>query len=241
MTWLYGPLHRAVEWTPPPRPTPVPDSVDSAPQASTQDRLDLHSASAVSLLPRTKPILKHRSISELLTSDLPQSPIFSPHESEDESNRLLPLFAGLEEDSSLNHTTHSPMRPGLIHTKSDTHVTRWGPSRFLRKDSPPRVQHPSPKSDSRQSISTIRASGAVRSSVSQDSTSSASGSEPATKKKHISFNTFVEQCIAIDKHPLSRKRGSGFEDFVHYGHDNAEDEDETWDDDDGYVSNFQLV
>jgi hypothetical protein len=81
----------------------------------------------------------------------------------------------------------------------------------------------------------------VRSSVSQDSTSSASGSEPATKKKHISFNTFVEQCIAIDKHPLSRKRGSGFEDFVHYGHDNAEDEDETWDDDDGYVSNFQLV
>jgi hypothetical protein len=242
VTWLYGPLHRAVEWSPPPRPTPVPDSVDSAPLASTQDRLDLHSASPVSLLPRTKPILKHRSISELLTSDLPHSPVFSPHESEDESSRLCPLFVGSEEDSSTSHTTHSHSRPGLIRTKSDTHVARWGLSRFSRKDSPPRVQ---PPSDSRQSTSTIRASGAVRSSESQDSTSSASGSEPATKKKHISFNTFVEQCIAIDKHPLqhSRRRGLGFEDLVNYGYgyDNAEDEDEIWDDDDGYEFIFRSV
>ncbi|KAF7770461.1 hypothetical protein Agabi119p4_6435 [Agaricus bisporus var. burnettii] len=235
VTWLYGPLHRAVEWTPPPRPAPVPDSVDSAPRASTQDRLDLHSASRISLSPRTKPILKHRSISELLTSDLPHSPIFSPPESEDESNRFPPLFATSEEKSSTSHTTHSPKRPGLVHTKSDTHVTRWGPSRFLRKESPPRVQPSLPKSDLCQSTSTIRASGAVRSSVSQDSHSSGS-SEPATKKKHISFNTFVEQCIAIDKHPHqhSRRKGFDFEDLVHFGYDNGEDEDETWDDDDGY-------
>lgn len=247
MTWLYGPLHTAVEWTPPPRPEPVPDSVDCGNPASTHDRLDLHSASSRhSRLLRTKPILKHRSISELLTSDLPVSPIFSPQESEDESNQAPSLFSGPEEDASNNDTTDTSKRPGLVHTKSDTHVTRWGPSRAFRKDSPPRVQPPTTSvgSSSRQSTSTVRASGAVRSSLSQDSNSSASGSsERATKKKHITFNTFVEQCIAIDKHPRQssrRKGGFGFGDYVDYGmaeyhNDEEEEDDERWDDDDGYV------
>ena len=49
VTWLYGPLHTAVD--------PVPQ-----PKASTlEDHIDLDKGSG------TKPILKHRTISELLT------------------------------------------------------------------------------------------------------------------------------------------------------------------------------
>ncbi|KXN84252.1 hypothetical protein AN958_12825 [Leucoagaricus sp. SymC.cos] len=245
VTWLYGPLHTAVDWSPPPRPEPVPDSVDSGKASSTQDRLDLHSLPSPNLphpqQPRTKPILKHRSISELLTSDLPISPIFSPQDSEDESNQA---------QLSLPAEPSSSTRPSLPHTKSDTHITRWGPSRAFRKDSPPRVPPPtSSNKHSRQS--TASASGAVRSSLSQDSNSSTSGSgstERTTKKKHISFNTFVEQCIAIDKHPRKgsrRKAGFGFGDYVDYDvaeYEYSEDGEEgdgdshtgRWVDDDGY-------
>ncbi len=181
VTWLYGPLHTAVEWTPPPKPKAIPDSVDSGNPASTHDRLDLHSAPLSAPRhpqpPRTKPILKHRSISELLTSELPVSPIFSPHDSESDSN-LTNSISTYGEDA-FEAPTNGPERPALIHTKSDSHITRWGPSRIFRKDSPPRVQPPTPsivKSSGRSTSSTIRASGAVRNSLSQDSASSASGS-----------------------------------------------------------------
>ncbi|KAF9446899.1 hypothetical protein P691DRAFT_824153 [Macrolepiota fuliginosa MF-IS2] len=248
VTWLYGPLHTAVEWTPPPKPHPVPDSVDSGNPASTHDRLDLHSASSAaasrhSQPPRTKPILKHRSISELLTSDLPVSPIFSPQESEEDEGGAHSLFP----DPSDQDVSKAHKRPALVHTRSDTHITRWG-SRAFRKDSPPRVEPPTSlgKSSSHPSASTVRASGAMRSSLSRDSASSASASgssERTTKKKHISFNTFVERCIAIDGHPRkgSRKGGSGFGDYVDYEYNCDEDEAEDdesyngkWDIEDGY-------
>jgi hypothetical protein len=64
----------------------------------------------------------------------------------------------------------------------------------------------------------VSAGGAVRASHSQDSNSSeksaTSGSEHSqsrNKKKHISFNTFVEQCIAIDK---PKKNASGYFDAI---------------------------
>jgi hypothetical protein len=64
-----------------------------------------------------------------------------------------------------------------------------------------------------------QASSGIRPSISQDSNSSTSGGtsgsggggggekHPVQKKKHISFNTFVEQCIAIEK---PKKNASGF-------------------------------
>ncbi|KII91806.1 hypothetical protein PLICRDRAFT_51930 [Plicaturopsis crispa FD-325 SS-3] len=83
VTWLYGPLHTAVEWTPPPKPTPVPTSVDDRkPNAPAHDMLDLHMRRDDVHL-GVKPILKHRSISQRLTCDLP-SPRFSPVPSDDE-------------------------------------------------------------------------------------------------------------------------------------------------------------
>jgi len=122
-------------------------------------------------------------------------------------------------------------RPSLSHTKSDTHVTRWGASRAFRKDSPPRINPPGldprtnsyfpPTGSTSSSLSQpLSAAGSIRASLSQDSSSSGNGGVTSggdsrghhshghgQKKKHISFNTFVEQCIAIEK---PKKNASGF-------------------------------
>ncbi|KAL1747871.1 hypothetical protein HDZ31DRAFT_60902 [Schizophyllum fasciatum] len=180
VTWLYGPLHTAVEWTPPPKPKPDPTSVDDRAAASAHDRLNLSSPYI-----RHKPILKHRSISELLTSDLPASPLFSPAESEDEGegkqgaghNGHLDTVPEAEEDDD------NVQRPSLMYTKSDSHIAKW-PDRTFRKDSPPRVPPPNhpPEHEQRPTHHLY-----------------SHNSDPSKQKKHISFNTFVEQCIAIDK------------------------------------------
>ncbi|KAF8967755.1 hypothetical protein BDZ97DRAFT_1803152 [Flammula alnicola] len=235
VTWLYGPLHTAVDWSPPPKPQPVTDTVDSAP-ASAHDRLDLSSNPRRAPYPAPhKPILKHRSISELLTSDYPTSPIFSPVESEDEHDGTMHNNTDPNTTDPTSLVSHSQFgklkRPSLTHTKSDTHITRWGPNREFRKDSPPRVGPPGFDSNSQSgyfpphpsssssSLHQLGAAGAIHASISQDSTSSASGSNGGVtnsderghhhtqKKKHISFNTFVEQCIAIEK---PKKNASGF-------------------------------
>jgi hypothetical protein len=218
VTWLYGPLHTAVDWTPPPKPLPVPDSIDG-PDPSAHDRLDLFSPNLALNPPPCKPILKHRSISELLISNLnPTSPVFSPVESEDEDdahNSASPIpssppflsFATREKNSK---------RPVLIHTKSDTHITRWG-SRAFRKNSPPRIGPPgfdaSEAQNHRQTYENTPHLGPISESASQDSNSSggvgrsSSNGAERTKKKHISFNTYVQQYIAIEK---PKKSTSGF-------------------------------
>lgn len=96
VTWLYGPLHTAVDWTPPPKPKPDPTSVDKDVPNSALDRLDLSTSAAARRASaahetKHKSILKYRSISELLTSELPASimgasPRFgmSPQESDGE-------------------------------------------------------------------------------------------------------------------------------------------------------------
>ncbi|KAI5999292.1 hypothetical protein F5J12DRAFT_906709 [Pisolithus orientalis] len=155
VTWLYGPLHTAI----PPPYTPKPSPTTAA-------ALDLPSTPSPTLSQPPggfvrKPILKHRSISELLTSDFPLSPLFSPPESDDETQH--PSLDSDAQDIAV------PSRPSLMHTKSDTHITRWGPNRAFRRDSPPRIIPACPPDVVPQ------------------------------KRKHISFNTFVEQCIAIDQ------------------------------------------
>ncbi|KAJ7781968.1 hypothetical protein DFH07DRAFT_728468, partial [Mycena maculata] len=150
VTWLYGPLHTAVDWTPPPKPKPDPTEVGKL--SSAEDRLDLAA--------KHKPILKHRSISELLQSDLPASPVFSPAESEDE-----------DEDAPKFDVNFNPGRPSLPHTKSAPHIHPLSHP-ALRKPSPPRVLPPS-------------------------MAASAAGA-PMSAKRHITFNTFVEQCIAVE-------------------------------------------
>ncbi|KAI6130150.1 hypothetical protein EV401DRAFT_614117 [Pisolithus croceorrhizus] len=130
VTWLYGPLHTAEQ--PPYTPKPSP-STTAALDLPSSPSLTLSSQSSGGLV--RKPILKHRSITELLTSDFPLSPLFSPPESEDETH--CPSLDGDAQDVAMPQG--QPSRPSLMHTKSDTHITRWGPNRAFRRDSPPRI------------------------------------------------------------------------------------------------------
>jgi hypothetical protein len=109
-----------------------------------------------------KPILKHRTLSEMLTIHQPSSPILEATKQEE------------DDDSSSNSG-----RPPLVQTKSDTNIVRvrTGGLRHFAPDSeaPPIGQagpdgHHSPVPDA-----------------------------PSSGKRHISFNTFVEQVIALDE------------------------------------------
>ena len=139
VTWLYGPLHTAVDWTPPPKSKPVPMSVDDKKSVSAHDRLDLNVGSS-----GMKPILKHRTISELLMSDLPLSPISSSPGSDtergDDDEEDVWVQDVAEEDTGLKSLSHrhERKRPPLLHTKSDTHLTRL-PIRSFGRGSPPRI------------------------------------------------------------------------------------------------------
>ncbi|TFY74633.1 hypothetical protein EWM64_g9379, partial [Hericium alpestre] len=250
VTWLYGPLHTAVDWCPPPK-------TESSGSSAIKDCFDDEhtrepsASAAIRLLsppPGKKPILKHRSISELLTSALPSF----THTAADEAY----LDEEVDEDDDAEGDGHYDYddcedengeheegteggqgkrrrRPLLKQTKSDTNITSWARSHHpFRKTSPPRIIAPvSPSATITQSFpssssSTVTHSPSIPSgslaalpsapalehrSGSSDTSASRSSQELAApsitsatnggKKKHISFNTFVEQCIAIDSPP----------------------------------------
>ncbi|KAL4062590.1 hypothetical protein J3A83DRAFT_4077612, partial [Scleroderma citrinum] len=177
VTWLYGPLHTAQQpiYTPKPSPTTAA-ALDLSSSPSPSPTLSQPSNGVAK-----KPILKHRSISELLTSDFPLSPLFSPPDSDDESSHAPECHI-----QNGSQTQAKPSRPSLMHTKSDTHITRWGPSRAFRRDSPPRII-PAGAPSATELQSTLLQPLNATEGVSHQ------------KRKHISFNTFVEQCIAIDQ------------------------------------------
>lgn len=165
VTWLYGPLHTAVEAVPPPK------------VATAEERLNLVSASS-----GKKPILKHRTLSEILTTPMPSSPVLESLDFGDEDMS----------DDSLG----GPEKPySLLQTKSDTNIFRR--TSTSRKSSPYRGANQPPLAQSPES-------------------------EVPGGKKHISFNTFVEQCISLDE-PTSIAPDRPYDD------DNSDDDD---DDDD---------
>ncbi|KAI9450079.1 hypothetical protein F5148DRAFT_1244908 [Russula earlei] len=206
VTWLYGPLHTAVDWEPPHQPKDDSPTFDK--QSSSQEHCGLDSASSdQSSQLRSKPILKHRSISDLLTSALPNL----GHTDDNVEND--PDLD--DDDDEDNETIHSPLsRPPLFHTKSDSNVLRWSSIRPFRKDSPPRIIASTRQPRPSEATSSVVAPPLDERSGSSDSARETTGSSqdlsvcPAGgKKKHISFNTFVEQCIAIDS-PPNPHRGS---------------------------------
>lgn len=199
VTWLYGPLHTAVDWEPPPQPRNDPSAFDGL--SNAQDDCPPNSVAEHSCQLRSKPILKHRSISDLLTSALPNY-----NHAEDD----------LEDQSELaeDQSDTPPTRPRLLHTKSDTNVTRWSRKIPFRKDSPPRIVVPARQSRSPEIANPVISPILAERSGSSDSARETSSSSQdlnvcpsGGKKKHISFNTFVSQCIAIDSPPKQR-RGS---------------------------------
>ncbi|KAH9893462.1 hypothetical protein C8Q73DRAFT_648107 [Cubamyces lactineus] len=203
VTWLYGPLHVGHDWTD--YSTRKTSKLNASHRKTSTDAVpgpyktnaDVgaghRSTNAASAPAPKKPILKHRSISQLLS--LPASPFFHQPDSDEESEER----EGEEQRST-------PTRPPLLHTKSDTHINMRG--RPFRKNSPPRIiaedgtAQPDP-----QGATSSEASGSTGSDqdLSGSSSTGADGSHgPSAKKKHISFNTFVEQCIAIEKPKLKR-------------------------------------
>ncbi|KAF9255247.1 hypothetical protein L218DRAFT_358215 [Marasmius fiardii PR-910] len=257
VTWLYGPLTTVVEWTPPLKPLRDHTVWEAT---SARDRLDLS-------LPKHKSILKYRTISELLTRELPFSPVFSPPESDGRADVA----------SSQDTFESSSRRPGLPHTKSNTDITRWQPGRTFCKDSPSRVEppgnagasttNPSTTANSRQPtptrvssstiftglhgpssqtpLQTLTSSTPNSASTSHCDASSKLSSVPTPKKKHVTFNTFVEQCIAIEN---PKTLGSGAGKGVYGPYDDidrdAEEHDDGYEEDeqggDGYDPDWDL-
>ncbi|KAH7098255.1 hypothetical protein BKA62DRAFT_832720 [Auriculariales sp. MPI-PUGE-AT-0066] len=185
VTWLYGPLHSAeVEPVPPPR------------ISTAQERLGLESSTSVpprtqpAALPRTstplKPILKHRSIVEMLTHQMPVSSI------NDDYIEFGDVAGPGDYFPAQPATGPSPSRPAIPHTKSDTNL--FSTSIQTRKTSP--TSHPDehPREGRYRSPSTRSPSA----SGSPHRTNSDHEAGPSSKR-HISFNTFVEQCISIEK------------------------------------------
>ncbi|KLO11527.1 hypothetical protein SCHPADRAFT_792177, partial [Schizopora paradoxa] len=191
VTWLYGPLHTAVEWTPPPAYGPgysyghIPSSTSTTPGSANGSNAGM------------KPILKHRSISEMLTGALP-----AMLDGSSSSSYFPPSSAGPD----------SVMRPKMQHTRSDTNILRRLAHRE-RQLRPPRVavaasqydQHdplPYVHSPSRTPSTTPPPRSFASPSPSSSSASSATPLTPSSRimpqKKHISFNAIVEQCISID-------------------------------------------
>ena len=194
VTWLYGPLHTAVDWDPPHQ---IKNDSPVDRQSSSQDCCGLNSASDQSSQSRSKPILKHRSISDFLTVALPNL----SHTDDD-----IELDPDLDEDE--DEDIHlPPSRPPLLHTKSDSNVLRWSHNRNrpFRKDSPPRIIAPVRQPRSSEVAHIVVAPPLDERSGSSDSARETTSSSQdlsayptGGKKKHISFNTFVEQFIAVD-------------------------------------------
>lgn len=171
VTWLYGPLHPGSDWEP-------------LPKVSTPPRPAL--AQNIPTGCYTKPILKHRSIVEILS--LPTA----PHSDADQS----PETPASNEPQQQPPSAVPPPtnRPFLTHTKSDTHILRARtPRDALRKDSPPRVLS---KESAEFALSVDESTSTGTSTGSEQDLM---GHNPqSSKRKHITFNTFVQQCIAIE-------------------------------------------
>ncbi|KAG9104246.1 hypothetical protein FRC06_004230 [Ceratobasidium sp. 370] len=193
VTWLYGPLHTA---------EPVPPHKES----TLSDKLDLVKAAG------KKPILKHRTITEILSLPRPSSPIL---ESTD-----------FTEEPDVEYDDQGNARPPLLHTKSDTNIIRR-PSN--RRVSPPRVavgagglasnQIPIVPTIEVNTLEPTHSRGSDSSNSPRGCSSDLESNSGSSHRRHIHFNAFVERCISIDK-----PRGSSTVD------DDSEDEDEADDD-----------
>ncbi|KAI0788903.1 hypothetical protein C8Q75DRAFT_195557 [Abortiporus biennis] len=229
VTWLYGPLVVGSDWS----DTETKEKLEASGLCrGGSDSSDRHQLSTPNPA-GTKPILKRRSISQLLS--LPASPFFDQDTSD-------------TEESEAEHLD-DPSRPPLLHTKSDTHIS-WR-SRPHRRDSPPRIIAAEAPTIPKSVLSTASSESSNSAGSDQDLSASSGADGHGTdstggtgKKKHISFNTFVEQCIAIEKPKPKRKSFSGgrhrFFENTHYDDGYDEDSEVGYDDESDEPSSFFL-
>ena len=177
----------------------------------------------------TKPILKHRSISDILAlgavpprplplvgSPLYEDPAIEGHAEES----LVPPSPTEEhlENASIppdEAVLHAPKRPPLWHTKSDSIVLRNrfstspqppNPNTLSSSPSPPHRKTPSPsppgRFTSRKSVRSDSSSSVQHSDAGSYASSTTRGGgrvrQNGRPRRHISFNSFVEQRIVVD-------------------------------------------
>lgn len=220
VTWLYGPLHTAVDPVPPPKVSTTAERLGlSGTKARKADKASARSYSTSSSssisghhgVPlNVKPILKHRSLSDILS--VPNSGAASPSGegtysgSEDEGMGDLPPHVASSAGSTSSaeglshHRETSPpgaaRRPGILRTSSadsSSHPRKYNvhPHGFdseahdsagsVEDSSYPPAPYDLPSSATR---------GSFRRTSSQD--------HFHAKKRHIVFNHRVEQCISLD-------------------------------------------
>ncbi|KAI5118004.1 hypothetical protein M0805_008103 [Coniferiporia weirii] len=180
VTWLYGPLHTAIDWMPPLKASPsqshellsadhqqqqsitegpskgnsrMAKGANSISSPSSSVALNQYHPPALrygthdqhSQQGTMKPILKHRSIAEMLSSALPATPLWNDDNdiaTEDDGDGD-DLSVG-SDSGKLPHERRATFsgksgRPPMFHTKSDTHLLpRFGRGKGS-KVSPPRV------------------------------------------------------------------------------------------------------
>lgn len=200
VTWLYGPLHTAVEAVPPPREATANERLGLEPLRSLSDSKKTNAkADAVTqkspskepaspslkkkeiVLPninlqkrrgsereyKTKPILKYRSLSDIL---MPQGQPTSPV--------IEQLGMDFEDQATIS----------VHHARSDSHLVRLNSLNRHRKRTSP-LHSPGSSSPERTASDSSSAAGAG------DFLRKA---QKKRDRRHISFNHRVEQCIAID-------------------------------------------
>ncbi|CEH13661.1 Protein of unknown function DUF1752, fungi [Ceraceosorus bombacis] len=191
VTWLYGPLHEHADPVPPPR------------VATAGERLGLDDDPR-----RRKSILKHRTISEMLTT---------PGRSANEN--ALPLSAEVSHETSEDETE----------TESST-PRRKGISSLDASPRPKPEPLPGQAATLDSGLPTIRKNlgGSPPPSVrltnqpALDRADSAASSIAPEEKRHISFNQRVEQCISVDVEEIE------------YDDEEEEEDEEEDDEDDTY-------
>ncbi|KAL8283871.1 hypothetical protein RQP46_005303 [Phenoliferia psychrophenolica] len=203
VTWLYGPLHTAVDAVPPPRVATASERLGLEPLRSLSDAKAEQaknaklaavgtpgasgpSATGTGTTPSstpgakkrkpaivTKPILKYRSLSDiLLPPNTPASPVLESIDELDHAGAGLPSNRSAADLRRTNSTGGSRAR-----------ISAASPSHSPRNGSPDRA-------------------------MTSDSSSSNGG------RRHISFNHRVEQCIAVDSTEEAKNypshHGSGY-------------------------------
>lgn len=212
VTWLYGPLHTAVDPVPPAKMSSLQDRFNldgQAPSANSLSGSALPSRSGSSVSVRSakvpgKPILKYRSLSEIL--GVPANAGGASGESGSDCGSD---HDGTQDGSDSGHNKRP--RVSIAHPASDSTLVNMRQHLPVGKGSPPTltVGYDSSASGDDDSESNHFAPGhapAVGQPVkrktafrSSGNTSSGSGTEDSSKpKKHISFSHRVEQCIAVD-------------------------------------------
>ncbi|KAG0148119.1 hypothetical protein CROQUDRAFT_670098 [Cronartium quercuum f. sp. fusiforme G11] len=212
VTWLYGPLHTAVDPVPPPKMSSLQDRFNLDSQAPSPDSLPGStftsrpgsSASVRSMKVPGKPILKHRSLSEILGVTNHPASTGGESGSEAASDR-----EEGQDDSEMGQTKRP--RVSIAHPASDSTLVNMGLHDPASRGSPPVLgvgyesSTSGEDSDANHSVlgqeqpinQPVKRKTAFR--TSGNTSSGGSGAEDHVKpKKHISFSHRVEQCIAVD-------------------------------------------